>query len=219
MCPILDETIVATCDDEIKQVVLAAGGTVIMTANTHKRCTDRIAEAAAKIDADVIINVQGDEPLVMPEMITEITKPFFDDPELLTVNLVTRIVDDEEFQNSNVPKVVTNRMGDILYISREPIPSSKIADTYNYVKLKQLGLIAFRSDFLQVFTRLEPTPHEIIESVDMMRAIEHGYRVKAVEIKGQMIGVDVPEDIKRVEKFLVSDPLIEKIPPNANVNP
>jgi len=210
MCPILDEVVVATCDEEIKKTVSDAGGKVIMTDNTHERCTDRIAEAATKIDADVIINVQGDEPLVMPQMIIELTRPFFDDSELLAANLVTRIVDEEEFQNPNAPKIVTNRMGDILYISREPIPSSKKTNTYNYVKLKQLGLIAFRSDFLQVFTRLEPTPLEIIESVDMMRAVEHGYRVKAVEIKGRMIGVDLPEDINYVEKVLISDPLMKK---------
>jgi 3-deoxy-manno-octulosonate cytidylyltransferase (CMP-KDO synthetase) len=210
MCNDLDEVIVATCDEEIRDVVEAAGGRVIMTADTHERCTDRIAEAATKVNADIVINVQGDEPLVMPEMMNKVVQPLLDDDELSSANLVTKIVDIEEFENPNAPKVVTNRFGDLLYISREPIPSQKKADTNDYIKLKQLGIIAFRSDFLQVFTRLEPTPLEIIESVDMMRAVEHGYRVKIVETKGQLIGVDMPEDIKRAEEALASDPLVKK---------
>ena len=104
---------------------------------------------------------------------------------------------------------MTNRLGDLLYISREPIPSKKKADSDQYTKLKQLGLIAFRKDFLEIFTQLEPTPLEQIESVDMMRAIEHGYRVRAVETQGRMIGVDVPDDIKLVEEALANDPLLK----------
>jgi 3-deoxy-manno-octulosonate cytidylyltransferase (CMP-KDO synthetase) len=201
---------VATCDDEIRDMVESAGGRVIMTADTHERCTDRVAEAAAQVTADVVINVQGDEPLVTPEMMDEVVSPFLNDEEMLSVNLVTRILDDEEFHNPNAPKAVTNRFGDLLYISREPIPSRKKADSDNYLKLKQLGIIAFTSEFLQIFTRLEPTRLEKVESVDMMRAVEHGYRVRTVETKGRLIGVDVPEDIKRVEDVLVSDSLVRK---------
>ena len=123
---------------------------------------------------------------------------------------MARIFDKAEFEDANAPKVVTNRFGDILYISREPIPSQRKANTKDYVKWKQLGVIAFRSKFLQIFARLEPTPLEKIESVDMMRAVEHGYKVRAVETTGRMIGVDVPADIKRVEAMLASDRLAEK---------
>lgn len=206
----LHEVIVATCDQEIKNVVESAGGKVIMTSDTHERCTDRVAEAAAHIDADVVINVQGDEPLVLPRMMDEVTRPFVGEEDLNFVNLVTKIVGNEEFEDPNAPKVVANRFGDLLYISREPIPSSKKAKTTDYTKLKQLGLIAFRSNFLQTFTRLEPTPLEIVESVDMMRAVEHGYRVKIVETNGRMIGVDVPGDIERVKKILSSDSLLKE---------
>jgi 3-deoxy-manno-octulosonate cytidylyltransferase (CMP-KDO synthetase) len=206
----INEVIVATCDVEIKEVVEKAGGRVIMTAASHERCTDRIAEAAVIVDADVVINVQGDEPLVMPGMMDEVVRPLMDDNELPSVNLVTRIADFEEFKSPNVSKVVANCFGDLLYISREPIPSGIKAGTDDYIKLKQLGIIAFRSDFLQVFIRLEPTPLEKIESVDMMRAVEHGYRVKIVETKYKMIGVDVPGDIKLVEEVLSSDPLAKK---------
>jgi len=210
LCNILDDVIVATCDEAIKRVVEKAGGRVVMTSDAHERCTDRIAEAARSIKADIIINVQGDEPLVMPEMMSDVTRPLIDDKNLLMVNLVTKIESQEEFNSPNVCKVVANCDGDLLYISREPIPSIKKAGSNDYVKLKQLGIIAFRSDFLQVFTKLKPTPLEKIESVDMMRAIEHGYRVKMVETKGRLIGVDLPGDIKRAEEIMVNDQLIKK---------
>jgi 3-deoxy-manno-octulosonate cytidylyltransferase (CMP-KDO synthetase) len=210
LCDILDGVIVATCDDAIRKVVEESGGTVIMTSDAHERCTDRIAEAAISLNADIVINVQGDEPLVMPEMMDRVIQPLLEEIDLLSVNLVTRIEDSGEFNDPNACKVVTNRFGDLLYISREPIPSRKKFNTDDYIKLKQLGIIAFRSDFLQVFTKLGPTPLEIIESVDMMRAIEHGYRVKIVESKGRLIGVDVPGDIRRVEEILASDPLLKR---------
>jgi 3-deoxy-manno-octulosonate cytidylyltransferase (CMP-KDO synthetase) len=210
MCKELDSVIVATCDKEIKDVVEKAGGKVIMTADTHERCTDRIAEAAEHIDADIIINVQGDEPLVMPHMISELARPLLEDQELVSVNLVSRITDDKEFNDPNAPKLVTNRFGDILYISREPIPSKKKAEDDSYHKLKQLGLISFTAKFLQTFNGLEPTPLEQIESVDMMRAVEHGYRIKAVETRGLMIGVDVPGDVERVETALDTDSLLKE---------
>ncbi len=210
LCDSLSDVIVATCDNEIRKVVEGAGGKVVMTSDKHERATDRVAEAAAGISADIVINLQGDEPLILPRMMDELIAPFKNDNDIQAVNLVTRIVNDEEFENPNAPKVVTNRFGDLLYISREPIPSRKKSYTEDYIKLKQLGLIAFKSDFLQTFTRLEATPLEKIESVDMNRAVEHGYKVKIVETKGQMIGVDVPKDIKRVEEILTSDPFVKE---------
>ena len=209
MCSRLTEVIVATCDEEIRNVVEAAGGKVAMTADTHVRCTDRIAEAALGRDADIVINVQGDEPLVMPEMMNALIGPLLADPDLPSTNLVTPIIDDEEFVNPNAVKAVVNRAGDILYFSREPIPSRKKAERNDYMKWKQLGIIAFRGDFLRTFTKLEPTPLEIVESVDMMRAIEHGYRVKMVEVKERMIGVDIPADVALVESILARDPLLK----------
>ncbi|MEW5911543.1 MAG: 3-deoxy-manno-octulosonate cytidylyltransferase [Thermodesulfobacteriota bacterium] len=207
LCPLLDEVVVATCDQEIAQVVERASGKAVMTADTHVRCTDRIAEAALGVKADVVVNLQGDEPLVMPEMLERVARPLLEDLELPAANLVSPILDQAEFNDPNAPKVVTNLAGDILYISREPIPSGKKADSQQYRKLKQLGIIAFRADFLQTFANLPPTPLEIVESVDMNRALEHGYRVKAVEVPGRMVGVDLPGDVARVEALLADDPL------------
>jgi len=209
LCDLVHEVIVATCDEEIKDVVQTAGGKVVMTSSVHERCTDRVAEAARGLDADVVINVQGDEPLVLPRMLEEVVEPLLKDASLPASNLVTRIEKMEDFLDPNVPKVVTNRFGDLLYISREPIPSCKKALSGDYAKLKQLGIIAFRSDFLQLFSELSPTTLEQVESVDMMRAVEHGYRVRMVDTNGTMIGVDVPRDIQRAEELLARDPLVE----------
>lgn len=210
LCPELDDVWVATCDQDIRKVVEQFGGKVVMTAETHERCTDRIAEAASGLKADVIVNIQGDEPLIMPEMIAKIIRPFKEDPALTCVNMVSPIVSEDEFLNPNAPKVVTDLKNQILYISREPIPSARKAASPHYRKLKQLGLIAFRYDFLQVFSRLSPTPAEIVESVDMMRAIEHGYTVLALEDARRMIGVDVPSDVPLVEKLLEMDTLFNQ---------
>lgn len=209
LSPSVDEVIVATCDEEIMEVVEKAGGKAVMTSDKHERCTDRIAEAARKLklDARVVINVQGDEPLLIPDMMDKVAGPLLEDPELPAVNLVTPIIDQEEFLDPNAPKVVINLQGDLLYISREPIPSAKKTDDHGYLKLKQLGIIAFGADFLQTFTKLMPTPLEVVESVDMNRALEHGYRVKAVQVTQRMIGVDVPSQVAMVEELLRKDPL------------
>ncbi len=206
----VDEVVVATCDKSIFDVVEAAGGKAVMTADTYERCTDRIAEAARGMDADIYINVQGDEPLVLPEMMDQVVAPFFEDSTLECVNLAVPIVDDKEFRDVNAVKVVTNLKGEMIYASREPIPSRSKAPDNNFSKLKQLGIIAFSADFLQKFTELPATPLEEVESVDMLRAVEHGFRVKMVETRGVMIGVDLPGDIARVEKVLENDPLVQK---------
>lgn len=209
LCEYLDDVIVATCDKEIVDVVEKHGGKAVMTADTYDRCTDRIAEVAESVEADIIVNVQGDEPLIMPDMVMEVAKPLIEEENLSCANMVSLIFDEQEFLDPNAPKVVTDCKNNILYISREPIPSSKKAHENNYKKLKQLGLIAFRREFLLKFSKLEPTQLEKIESVDMMRAIEHGYLIRAVENTNKMIGVDVPNDIVRVEEILRNDPLFK----------
>ena len=210
LCEDLDDVIVATCDESIKDVVESSGGKAVMTADTYERCTDRIAEAALSFKSDIVINVQGDEPLIMPEMLSAMINVMKSERNIECVNMVTPIIDDVEFNDPNAPKVVTDLKNKILYISREPIPSKKKTNKYDYRKLKQLGLIAFRYDFLQKFTKLEQTPLEKIESVDMMRAIEHGFFVLALESNNKMIGVDVPEDINKVEVILKEDKLLSR---------
>jgi 3-deoxy-manno-octulosonate cytidylyltransferase (CMP-KDO synthetase) len=209
MSKTLSDVIVATCDHEIREAVEGFGGKVMMTKDVYERCTDRIAEAALKIEADIVINVQGDEPLILPEMLDDLIDPFEKDHTLHATNLVSQIRNDEEFLDPNAPKVVANLNDEILYISREAIPSNK-KYSKKYMRFKQLGIIAFRSDFLQTFSKLEPTPLEIVESVDMMRAIEHGYKLKMVKTNKKLQGVDIPSDVEKVENLLKEDPLIRQ---------
>ena len=206
LCDGVDQVIVATCDQEIIDVVEAAGGSAVMTSDRHERCTDRVAEAIEGVDCDYVINIQGDEPLVSPQMVQALVDAQNANPEIPSFNLVGPI-GDQDFDNSNVVKVVGNRRFHAMYFSREPIPSRRKATDLSYPKWKQYGIIGFDRKFLATFCNLEPTPHEIAESVDMLRALEHGYEIKLVpwEFNGQ--GVDTEEDRVKAEVQLCNDPL------------
>ncbi len=143
----VDEVVVATCDEIIKQRVESFGGKAVMTSDVHRGCIDRVAEAALYVEGDIVIVVQGDEPLILPAMLDDLVKPMLNDSSIYCTNLVTKIVDEEEFQSPNAPKVVVDKNWDLLYASREPIPSRKNYPNEDYLKLKQLGVIAFRNDF------------------------------------------------------------------------
>jgi len=210
LCPLIDQVIVATCDETIKKVVEDFGGKVIMTSDRHERCTDRIAEAALNIDSDIIVNVQGDEPLIRPGMLNEVISPLTKEAALLCTNLMCPIANDDEFKSPNSVKVVVDRLNNMLYASREPIPSRLKAPNNDFLKWKQLGIIAFKSGFLQDFTRLTPTPLEQIESVDMLRAIENGYQIRMVATQHRLVGVDIPEQVNEVESLLHHDPLVSR---------
>ncbi len=206
LSPDIDEVIVATCDLEIKEEVEKYGGHAVMTADTHERCTDRIAEAAETLDADIVINVQGDEPLVRPEMFGPLLAPLQAE-DLPCTNLMVEIRTDTDFESPNVVKAVCDLSGNALYFSREPIPSVKKAGGQRFKRYQQLGIIAFRKLFLHEFAELPPTPLEIIESVDMMRALEHGYPVRMVLTPSPAIGVDTPNDLERAIKLMQEDDL------------
>lgn len=208
LCRSIDETIVATCDREIFDVVVNNSGKAIMTANTHERCTDRIAEAAVSLKADIIVNVQGDEPMVRPEMLESLIEPLLNEQELACTNLMVEINNDEDFKSPNVVKTVCDLQRNAIYFSREPIPSLSKAGGLVYRKLKQLGIIAFRADFLRRFSILPPTPLEKVESVDMLRAVEHGYKVRMVLSPFQVFGVDTPVDLERVREMMKGDDLM-----------
>jgi 3-deoxy-manno-octulosonate cytidylyltransferase (CMP-KDO synthetase) len=197
----MDDVIVATCDSEIAQAVTRHGGRVVMTADTHVRCTDRVAEAAANLDADIIINVQGDEPLVRPEILNPLVDALKADPSLPCANLMAKIHSDDDFNSHNVVKTVFDRAGNALYFSRLPIGQ----------RYKQLGIIAFRADFLRTFALLEPSPLEALESVDMLRALEHGYKVRMVVSEFESVGVDTPADLERAAQLLEKDDLWDLI--------
>lgn len=209
MADLVDEVHIATCDQEIIAAVREFGGKAIMTAPTHERCTDRVAEASAHIDADIIINVQGDEPLVPPSVLDLLAKQFQQEPELECVNLVSPIFTKDAFHNKNVVKTVLDLKGNILYLSREPIPNRTKLDptVHEPIAIKQLGIIAFRRKTLMEFYKLPPTPLEKAESVDMLRFLENGRSIRAVVTTIETQGVDIPADVTVVEKLLKTDKL------------
>jgi 3-deoxy-manno-octulosonate cytidylyltransferase (CMP-KDO synthetase) len=211
LCQAIDDVLVATCDLEIFEFVEAFGGKAIMTSPAHERASDRVAEAAADMDFDVIVMVQGDEPMTHPEMIEESLAPFFSkDPEISCVNLTAKIKSQKEFKDPNTIKVVMDRDGFALYMSREPVPTLHLQNFDRIPAFKQICIIPFTSTVLREFVQLDPTPLEVAESIDMMRFIEHGRKVKMIETSFTTHAVDTPDDLKIVEELLLKDPLIEK---------
>lgn len=208
LCPAVSATYVATCDEEIHSLVEEFGGRAIMTSPQHERASDRIAEAARSLDADVVLMVQGDEPMVTPDMIQAALSPFHRDPTVVCVNLAAHIETMEDFEDRNTIKVVMAENGDALYLSRAPIPSLTRASFGQVPAYKQVCVIPFRKDFLLRFTALPPTPLEQAESIDMLRALEHGYRVRMVRISQTTQAVDTPEDLARVEAMMRQDTLV-----------
>ncbi|MDQ3819345.1 MAG: 3-deoxy-manno-octulosonate cytidylyltransferase, partial [Acidobacteriota bacterium] len=161
MCASLEAVYVATCDEEIREAVLSVGGNVIMTSRSHERASDRTAEAAERTEADIVVMIQGDEPMVTPEMITASITPMLNDPSVGCVNLVRRIFRWEDYTDRNTIKVVMNTQGDALYFSRSPIPEGAFAhDGEQPPVFKQVCVIPFRREALREFARLAPTPLE-----------------------------------------------------------
>lgn len=213
MCSLVSETYVATCDQEIYDYIESIGGKSVMTADTHERCTDRTAEAMFTIEkqigekVDIVVMVQGDEPMVTPEMIEASVKPFLDDAHVNVVNLMARMQTVEDFEDPNEVKVVVGLNSNALYFSREPIPSRK-KGVLEVPMFKQVCIIPFRRDYLLRFNSLPETPLEKIESVDMMRVIEHGEKVKMVYTKVETLSVDTPKDLVRVKQMMENDALM-----------
>ena len=206
-CARLDAVFVATCDEEIRRATEAFGGKAIMTSASHERASDRAAEAAERFDADVIVMIQGDEPLVAPDMISRAVEPMLADASIGCVNLVRRIERGEDFADGNTIKVVSNLRGEAIYFSRAPIPSADFSKNAGAPVFKQVCVIPFRRDFLEKFARLAPTPLERAESIDMLRLVEHGEKIRLVEIENDTHAVDTPEDLRLVEKIMETDAL------------
>jgi 3-deoxy-manno-octulosonate cytidylyltransferase (CMP-KDO synthetase) len=204
--PLLMTTAVATCDHVIFDYIESIGGTAVMTADTYERASDRCAEALLKLEAanntryDIVVMVQGDEPMTHPDMIAEAVQPMLDDPTIHVVNLLGEIKDVAEFEDRNCIKVVCDLQRNALYFSREPIPTRCKVD--QIPMSKQVCIIPFRRDYLLEYTRLAPTPLEIAESVDMMRILEHGMKVRMVPTKHNSQAVDTPEDLMKVERLM-----------------
>ena len=208
MCKQLDEVFVATCDEEIERAAESFGAKVIMTSSAHQRASDRIAEAAEGIEADIVVLVQGDEPMVTPQMVQAAIAPMLKDSSVQCVNLTKRIEDEEELSDPNTIKVLMGLNGNALYFSREAVPTRRILDFSQIPLFKQVCIIPFRRELLLKYAALKPTPLEKAESVDMLRFLEHGYSVRMVETDVQTHSVDTPADLVMVESLMAKDPLV-----------
>ena len=209
LCPDLTKTVVATCDKEIMDYIESIGGEAVMTSALHERASDRAAEALAVLEAkdgvtyDIVVMVQGDEPMTHPEMVSQALSPMLTNTSIKVVNLVADIASQEEFEDRNCIKVVLDSSKNAMYFSREPVPTQR--NGLNVPMKKQVCVIPFTRQFLFEYQELDPTPLEIIESVDMMRVLENGFKVKMVHTDFQTSAVDTPQDLVRVEALMMSD--------------
>ena len=201
-CPELSHVYVATDSERIASAVKDFGGGVILTKKEHRCGTDRICEAAQTLglaDEDMVINIQGDQPLFPSTLITRMIDPLRQDDTIPMSTLKFKIRNESEIHNPNHVKVVTDRNGFALYFSRCPIPFFRDGDSKE-VHFKHLGFYAFRMGFLFQFARLPEGELEAIEKLEQLRALEYGFKIKVAETPHDSIEVDVPEDIRRVEK-------------------
>jgi len=192
--PGVDAVVVATDDARIEQAVTQFGGIVRMTRPDHRTGFDRIAEIAADLACEIVVNVQGDEPLIEPPAIAELIAPFDRDASVLMTTLRRRITDPDDLDNPHVVKVVVDLEGNALYFSRATIPSSR------GLVYKHIGLYAYRRAFVRELASLPQTPLELAESLEQLRALEHGFQICAVETQYDSIGVDTPQDLERVRR-------------------
>lgn len=204
-CRLLHSVCVATDDDRIAQCVTAFGGTAIMTSPDHPSGTDRLAEAVQAMDADIVVNIQGDQPFLDPDMVDEAVQPLIDDPSIVMSSLMKPIEDESKLSNPAAVKVVVDRNGYALYFSRSQIPFAR--NETSIPIFEHIGLYVYRTAFLETLAGLAPTPLEQTESLEQLRVLEHGYKIRMVETQCNDpafsgLHIDVPEDVERAEKAL-----------------
>lgn len=197
---LIDELVVATDDQRIFDTVVGFGGKAEMTAADHPTGTDRLAEVARRYQTELVVNIQGDEPLIQGAVIDSIIRPLLDDPGLPMSTAKVRLTDPEQVQEASVVKVVTAENGDALYFSRSPIPYPRNAGQAFY--WKHIGLYGYRKEFLLKYIGLSQSQLELAESLEQLRVLSNGYRIKVVEVERDSVGVDTPEDLERVRGLL-----------------
>ena len=204
----VDEVVVAVDREKVLKVVESFGGKAVFTSPEQPSGTDRLAEVASTVDADVYINIQGDEPLVHPLMVDELAQVFEYERNIQMATLIKRIHSKEEVTNPNVVKVVVDRKGFALYFSRSPIPhirQSGVAEAEVDISgryYKHVGIYSYTKDFLFTYTNLPKSILEADEKLEQLRALEHGYKIRTIETRYDTIGVDTQEDLERVREVL-----------------
>lgn len=205
---------VATCDKDIKDLVEVNGGQAIMTKDTHERCTERVQEAMESLPGEIVVMVQGDEPLLNPSAITQVAQPLLDDPSLDVVNLLSPLESSDDLNNINIVKAVCDINQNVIYLTRSSVPHFRKVVTAPV--FRQTGIMAFRSSFLPSFSALSETPLEVAESIDMLRLLEHGVRIRGVLVDYVTIGVDRPSDVQIIESVLHEDAFQKSL--NSKIN-
>jgi 3-deoxy-manno-octulosonate cytidylyltransferase (CMP-KDO synthetase) len=198
----VEQVVVATDDERIAARVRAFGGTVVMTRSDHESGTDRVAEAARDLGADVVVNLQGDEPVFDVKAVDELVRLMTADPAIAMGTLAHAVESEAEWLNPNAVKVVLDPGGYALYFSRAPIPYARRAGLTT--ALRHVGIYGFRHAFLQRYAALPPTPLEQTEALEQLRALEHGVRIRVVLTPQPSIGVDTPDDVARLIAYLGS---------------
>ncbi len=207
LCPVLDDVIVATCDQVIIDEVERYGGKAVMTSDQHEGCVDRVAEVAQNIDCDIVLNIQGDMPLVHPQSLERLIDPLLKEKELSFTDMAGPITDEGEIDSLNTVKVVFDKFFNALYYSREPIPSKrKMSKSVDMTLYKQFGINAFRHDSLLSFANTPRTMLENVESIDMLRLLENGKQIRVVLSEYPVVGVDTEQDADRVRLLMKKDP-------------
>jgi len=203
---LISHVLVATDDERIFTVVKALGADVVMTPKEVPSGSDRVALAAKSVDADIVVNIQGDEPFIEPEEINQVVAILLEDREAVVGTLVKKITDVEELESPNTAKVVVNEKGNVLYFSRSPIPFFRDGKNHQdwihrHTYYKHVGIYSYRKDFLLRFARWAPTPMERMEKLEQLRILEKGFPIKVAETDSQTVCVDTPEDLEKVRRL------------------
>ncbi|RMF93699.1 MAG: 3-deoxy-manno-octulosonate cytidylyltransferase [Candidatus Schekmanbacteria bacterium] len=198
----VDEVVVATDSVEIEEIVKRNGYRAVITSKAHKSGTDRVAEAAQKSDSEIIVNLQGDEPLIDPAIIDSSIIEMKKNGNFPVCSFKKLITNEDEMNDPNVVKVVTDKNDYALYFSRYPIPYVKEKMSKRRLHFKHIGIYTFRREFLPIFSSLQPSPLEMSESLEQLRIIENGYKIKVIETEYESLSVDTPEDLTTIERFI-----------------
>ena len=206
---VLDDLVIATCDKEIKEVAESFGAKVIMTSSKHTRANDRVAEASRKVPCRVVLNIQGDEPVLNPQLIRDVVRMIKRRQDVQVVNPVAELKTRAERETPHDIKVCFDLKGRVVYFSREPVPSDSVVKRM-FPCYRQVPILAFRSPFCRKLAKLKPGPLELQEGTDLNRAVEHGLPVHVLITQYQSKGVDIPSDVKAIERILEKDPIYRK---------
>jgi len=201
---ILEDVIIATDSEDVIKAVKGFGGKAVYTSKDQPSGTDRIVEVVNPIDAEVVVNIQGDEPLVHYSMIDDLANALLEDSSVQMATVIKKLENTAEFHNPNVVKVIVDKNGYALYFSRSPIPYTRGEETFGKPRHchKHIGIYAYTKDFLFTYTNLPKSALEDTEKLEQLRALENGYRIKTIETEFDTIGVDTPEDLRKAEEYL-----------------